>query len=86
MYLGGNNPGTARYVAERANKMSWDVLSMDLKDALLIQRGSPVKTVKRFKLEDHPEIMREKQQEDDRDDPVQIALEMIQIDDAEIPF
>lgn len=86
LYFSGNNPATAKFIAERANKMSWDVLSMDMKDALLIQRGRPPRIVKRFKLEDHPEIMGENQQKNDRDDSVKVASKMIQINDAEMPF
>lgn len=53
LYLGGNDPATARWIGERANRASYAILSMPVEDALLIQRGKPVQKVKRYRLEDH---------------------------------
>ena len=86
LYLGGNNPGTARYIAERANKMPWDVLSMDPEDALLIQRGRPPRKVKRYKLEDHPEIANYDSQEDENGESLVDILDSFEFMDAGIPF
>lgn len=53
LYLGGNDPTTARWIGERANRSPHAILSMPVDDALLIQRGKPVQKVKRYRLEDH---------------------------------
>lgn len=53
LYLGGNDPTTARWIGERANRASYAILSMPVEDALLIQRGKSVQKVKRYRLEDH---------------------------------
>jgi hypothetical protein len=82
LYLGGNNPGTARYIAERANNMPWDVLSMDPEDALLIQRGRPPRKVKRFKLEDHPEIANYDSPEDEDGESLVDILDSLDWGDA----
>ena len=82
LFLGSNNPGTARYIAERANKMPWDVLSMDPEDALLIQRGRPPRKVKRFKLEDHPEITNYDSQEDEDGESLVDILDSLDWGDA----
>ena len=82
LYLGGNNPSTARYIAERANKMPWEVLSMDPEDALLIQRGRPPRKVKRFKLEDHPEIANYDSQEDEDGESLVEFLDSLDWGDA----
>ena len=82
LYLGGNNPETVRYIAERANKMPWDVLSMDPEDALLIQRGKPPRKVKRFKLEDHPEIANYDSPEDEDGESLVEFLDSLDWGDA----
>lgn len=51
LYLGGNDPQTAR-----ANKPVHEILSMPVGDMLLIQRGQPVRKVKRYALEEHCEM------------------------------
>ena len=86
LYLGGNNPGTARYIAERANKMPWDVLSMDPEDALLIQRGRLPRKVKRYKLEDHPEIANYDSPGDEDGESLVDILDSFEFMDAGIPF
>lgn len=53
LYLGGNDPTTARWIGERANRSPHAILTMPVDDALLIQRGKPAKKVKRYRLEDH---------------------------------
>ena len=53
LYLGGNDPTTARWIGERANRASYAILTMPVDDALLIQRGKSVQKVKRYRLEDH---------------------------------
>lgn len=53
LYLGGNDPTTARWIGERANRSTYAILSMPVDDALLIQRGKSVQKVKRYRLEDH---------------------------------
>ncbi len=53
LYLGGNDPTTARWIGERANRSPHAILTMPVDDALLIQRGKPAKKVKRCRLEDH---------------------------------
>ena len=53
LYLGGNDPATARWIGERANRPPHAILSMPVGDALLIQRGKSVQKVKRYRLEDH---------------------------------
>lgn len=53
LYLGGNDPATARWIGERANRPPHAILSMPVGDALLIQRRKPVQKVKRYRLEDH---------------------------------
>ncbi len=57
LYLGGNDPQTARLIAERANKPVHEILSMPVGDMLLIQRGQPVRKVKRYALEEHCEVI-----------------------------
>ena len=53
LYLGGNDPATARWIGERANRPPHAILTMPVDDALLIQRGKSVQKVKRYRLEDH---------------------------------
>ena len=53
LYLGGNDPTTARWIGERANRPPHAILTMPVDDALLIQRGKSVQKVKRYRLEDH---------------------------------
>ena len=57
LYLGGNDPQTARLIAERSNKPVHEILSMPVGDMLLIQRGQPVRKVKRYALEEHCEVI-----------------------------
>lgn len=56
LYLGGNDPRTASYIGNRANRPAHAILSMNLKDAMLFQRGHACRHVKKYKLEDHPQI------------------------------
>jgi len=53
LYLGGNDPATARWIGERANRPPHAILTMPVGDALLIQRGKSVQKVRRYMLEDH---------------------------------
>ena len=64
LYLGGNDPTTARWIGERANKPSHAILSMPVGDALLIQRGKPVQRVRRYRLEDHQDYEAHDEQPD----------------------
>ena len=57
LYLGGNDPQTARLIAERSNRPVHEILSMPVGDMLLIQRGQPVRKVKRYALEEHNEVI-----------------------------
>ena len=66
--------------------MPWDVLSMDPEDALLIQRGRPPRKVKRYKLEDHPEIANYDSQEDEDGESLVDILDSFEFMDAGIPF
>lgn len=52
LYLGGNDPGTARWIAERANRPPHAVLSMPVGEALLLQRGKSARSVRVYKPED----------------------------------
>lgn len=54
LYLGGQDSTTARFMAEKANKMPFTILNMPLSDAYLFTRGSAPKKVKRFDLRSHP--------------------------------
>ena len=64
LYLGGNDPTTARWIGERANRASYAILSMPVEDALLIQRGKPAKKVRRYMLEDHQDYVAQDGQPD----------------------
>ena len=86
LYLGGNDPVTAKYIAERANMLPHAVLSMDLEDALLLQRGRPPRKVKRFKLEDHPEIADHVSREDGEEESLVDILDSFELGDDGIPF
>ncbi len=83
LYLGGNNPETARFIAERANMMPWTVLSMRIDDALLLQRGAAPRKVQRIRLEEETELMRMLQARRDEEDAVTIEVD---ISDLELPL
>lgn len=51
LYLGGNDPGTARWIGDRANRPAHSVLSMPPQEGLLLQRGKPARRVRRYGLE-----------------------------------
>ena len=52
LYLGGNDPTTARWIGERANKPPHAILSMPVEDMLILQRGQAVRKVQRYNLKE----------------------------------
>lgn len=54
LYLGGQDLSTARYIGTRINKSDFDVLTMQLSHAWILQRGQKPKLVKRYELTNHP--------------------------------
>ena len=86
LYLGGNDPVTAKYIAERANMLPYAVLSMNLEAALLLQRGRPPRKVKRYKLEDHPEITDHDVRKNGEEESFVDILDSFEFMDAGIPF
>jgi hypothetical protein len=55
---------------------------MDPEDALLIQRGKPPRKVKRYKLEDHPEIANHDSSEDEDGESLVDILDSLDWGDA----
>ncbi len=55
LYLGGTDVETARYISARANLPVHTVLDMPVEQALLFQRGQPVRHVRRYRPENHAE-------------------------------
>lgn len=56
LYLGGNDPITARWIGQRSNNPAFSVLSMTVEEALLLQRGQTVKKVHRYRPENEVNI------------------------------
>ena len=54
LYLGGQDLSTAHYIGTRVNKPDFDVLTMPLDQAWLLQRGYKPRLVKRYDLTSHP--------------------------------
>lgn len=54
LYLGGQDLSTANYIGTRVNKPDFDVLTMPLDQAWLLQRGYKPRLVKRYDLTSHP--------------------------------
>lgn len=54
LYLGGQDVGTARYIAEKADRTPASVLGMPLDRAWLFTRGQPPELVERYDLKEHP--------------------------------
>lgn len=54
LYLGGQDPATARYMGIKANRTASAMLGMGLDDAWLFTRGSRPEQVKKYDLKSHP--------------------------------
>ncbi len=54
LYLGGQDVGTARYIAQKADRTPASVLGMPLGRAWLFTRGQPPETVEKYDLREHP--------------------------------
>lgn len=54
LYLGGQDPDTARYIGTKANKSASTVLGMPLNGAWLFARGAPPQQVEKYDLKNHP--------------------------------
>lgn len=54
LYLGGQDVGTARYIAAKANKPINAVLQMPLDSAWLFERGATPRQVQKYALDSHP--------------------------------
>jgi len=52
LYLGGNDPTTARWIGERTNKPPHAILSMPVGDMLILQRGQAVRKVQSCHLKE----------------------------------
>lgn len=53
LYLGGQDVGTARYIAVKANRTADTILNMALDDAYLFTRGQPPRKVRKYDLRSH---------------------------------
>lgn len=58
LYLGGQDPATARYMGIKANRTASSMLGMGLNDAWLFARGSPPEQVRKYDLRSHPKYKR----------------------------
>lgn len=54
LYLGGQDVGTARYIAEKADRTPASILGMPLDQAWLFTRGRSPELVERYDLREHP--------------------------------
>lgn len=54
LYLGGQDVGTAEYIAIKSNRSIQSVLHLPLSEALLFTRGQEGQTVAKYNLEAHP--------------------------------
>lgn len=54
LYLGGQDPATAKYMGIKANRTASAMLAMGLDDAWLFTRGAPPEQVKKYDLRSHP--------------------------------
>lgn len=58
LYLGGQDPATARYMGIKANRTASSMLGMGLNDAWLFARGSLPEQVRKYDLRSHPKYKR----------------------------
>lgn len=61
LYLGGNDVDTCQYIGVKANKSVNTILSLPIDDAWLFERGKEPWKVEKYRLENHREIITDKQ-------------------------